>query len=97
MWLFVNPYQLVWMVYILTSLCRRGAVFRKLPIITPFFVIVFCLHVSSGIMWQFLYIGELLNWSLLTIFLMHLTLEINRVTVHLSVDQYGEELRRKYK
>ncbi|XP_072043830.1 uncharacterized protein [Amphiura filiformis] len=94
-------WQAAWIIYVLTSLCRRnqyGAVFTNPPIVTPFFLMSFCLHLWLNIMWLFLFDSKLIVWSFICSFLMYFTLEFPvLMSHHVAVHKYGKQLKKDHK
>ncbi|XP_072043714.1 uncharacterized protein [Amphiura filiformis] len=100
-WGLIYIWQAAWIIYVLTSLCRRnqyGAVFTNPPIVTPFFLMSFCLHLWFNIMWLFLFDRKLIVWSFICAFLMYFTLEFPVLMSHyVAVHKYGKQLKKDHK
>ncbi len=99
-WGVILPWQAAWMIYILTTFCRRnkyGPVFLNPPVVTPFFLMSFILNIWLSIMWTFLFDRRLLVWSFICLFLMFLTADIALVTNHVTVDKYGKQLQKDHR
>ncbi|XP_072042930.1 uncharacterized protein [Amphiura filiformis] len=99
-WGLIYIWQAAWIIYVLTSLCRRnqyGAVFTNPPIVTPFFLMSFCLNLWLNIMWLFLFDRKLIVWSFICIFLMYFTLEFPVLMSHyVAVHKYGKQLKKDH-
>ncbi|XP_072043715.1 uncharacterized protein [Amphiura filiformis] len=100
-WGLIYIWQAAWIIYVLTSLCRRnqyGAVFTNPPIVTPFFLMSYCLNLWLNIMWLFLFDRKLIVWSFICIFLMYFTLEFPALmSHHVAVHKYGKQLKKDHK
>ncbi|XP_072040769.1 uncharacterized protein [Amphiura filiformis] len=100
MWSLVYLWQAVWLIYCLTSLCRRngaGAVFLNPPIITPIFLAMFCVIMALNIGWLFLFDMELIVWAAFVSFLLTASLIVMLYINCRNVDIYGVQLLQEHK
>ena len=76
-WGFIYAWQLLWMIYVLTTLCRRdsnGVYIYQLPLLPPVFFVMFLINNLFIIGWTFLWDRKYVGWAALDIVFTPLTL-----------------------
>ena len=95
-WIVIFLFQWGWVIYVLTTLCRRnqsGRVFLNPPVVSPFFLWLYCVLLGLNVTWLFLIDNGLLIWAYVDNVLVWVTLMILFVSNLRAVDRYGVELR----
>ncbi|KAK3106453.1 hypothetical protein FSP39_020390 [Pinctada imbricata] len=78
-WGFIYTWQALWLVYALTSICRKtgdGHYIYTLPITPPVIYVVYIVNNLANIAWLFVWDSQLIIWSLVVISLTPITLYV---------------------
>ncbi|XP_072043829.1 uncharacterized protein [Amphiura filiformis] len=99
-WPIIFLFQWAWMIYVLTSLCRRnqyGPVFVSPPVVSPFVLWVYCVAIVMVTTWLFLFDQRLLVGAFVVLAISTFLFLLTLISLHRSVDNFGMELQQCHK
>ncbi|XP_033630900.1 uncharacterized protein LOC117292842 [Asterias rubens] len=99
-WAFIYTYQALFLLYVLTSLCRRnakGPVYRNHVLITPVMLVMYAFNLALNVTWLFLFDRQHMAIAVVVSSLLPTTLWIMLFINHRKVDQNGFSMKHSHK